>query len=155
VTDNFVKDIKSEVRQMQQDEAVDKDNLVIMTSHEFFNLLENEADVDNLRTDPSDRSVNIGLDETGLSIAGVPVVPDSNIDSYSDSGNGTTYEPGHPRDVFIMSSRTARFRALMPLTMVPLAKNGLSESVALAEFGSLIEKSQGAFVRHLQAYNTA
>lgn len=147
---NFIKDIKDEIRQMQQDEAVDKDNLVIVTSHEFFDVLENEADFDNLRTDPSDRTVNVGLNQ--LQIASVPVIPSSNIDSYTDTGNGTTYNAGDPGDVFIMSSRTARFRALMPLTMVPLAKNGLSESVALAEFGALVEKSQGNFVRHLQAY---
>jgi len=41
----------------------------------------------------------------------------------------------------------------MPMSMVPLAKTGLSDTVALAEFGALIEKSQGNFVRHLQAYN--
>lgn len=147
VTSDFVKDIKSEVRSLKQDEAVNVNNLVIATSHEFFDVLENEADFDNLRTDPSDQTVNVGLNQ--LSIAGVPVVPTHNVDSYDDD----TYTPGDPGDVFIMSSRTVRFRALMPLSMVPLAKNGLSESVALAEFGALIEKSQGNFLRYLSAYD--
>lgn len=143
---NFIKDIKDEVRQMQQDEAVDKDNLVIVTSHEFYDTLENEADFDNVTTDATTQTVNVGLRD--LTIAGVPVMPSSNIDSYDDG----SYTPGDPGDVFIMSNRTARFRALMPLTMVPLAKNGLSESVALAEFGALVEKSQGNFVRYLEGY---
>lgn len=147
ITSDFIKNIKDEVRQMQQDEAVDKNNLVIVTSHEFYDRLENEADFDNVTTDATTQTVNVGLRD--LTIAGVPVLPSSNIDSYTDD----TYSAGDPGDVFIMSNRTARFRALMPLTMVPLAKQGLSESVALAEYGALVEKSQGNFVRHLQAYD--
>lgn len=147
VSSDFVKDIKSVIRQMRQDENVNVNNLVIATSHEFFDILENEADFDNLRTDPSDQSVNVGLNQ--LSIGGVPVIPTHNVDSFTDGA----YTPGDPGDVFIMSTRTARFRTLMPMSMVPLAKTGLSESVALAEFGALIEKSQGNFVRHLQSYN--
>jgi len=147
VTSNFVKDIKSVIREMRQDENVNVNNLVIATSHEFFDVLENEADFDNLRTDPSDQTVNVGLNQ--LQIGGVPVIPTHNVDSYTDG----SYTPGDPGDVFIMSTRTARFRALMPMSMVPLAKNGFAETVALAEFGALVEKSQGAFVRHLQAYD--
>jgi len=147
VSSNFVKDIKSVIRQMRQDENVNVNNLVIATSHEFFDVLENEADFDNLRTDPSNQSVNVGLNQ--LQIGGVPVVPTHNVDSYTDGA----YAPGDPGDVFIMSTRTARFRALMPMSMVPLAKNGLAETVALAEFGAFIEKSQGSFVRYLSAYN--
>lgn len=147
VSSNFVKDIKSVVREMRQDENVNVNNLVIATSHEFFDVLENEADFDNLRTDPSDQSVNVGLNQ--LSIGGVPVIPTHNVDSFTDG----SYTPGDPGDVFIMSTRTARFRALMPMSMVPLAKNGLAETVALAEFGAFIEKSQGNFVRWLKAYN--
>lgn len=153
VTSGFVKDIKSVVRDIRQDENANVDNLVIMTSHEFYDVLENEADFDNLTTDAGTDTLNVGLSDGGLSIGGVPVVPTHNIDSFTDSGNGTTYNAGDPGDVFIMSSRTARFRALMPLSMIPLAKDGLSESVALAEYGALVEKSQGNFVRHLQAYD--
>lgn len=147
VSSGFVKDIKSEVRSLRQNENVNVNNLVIACSHEFFDVLENEADFDNLRTDPSDQTVNVGLNQ--LSIGGVPVIPTHNIDAFTDGA----YSPSDNGDVFIFSTRTARFRSLMPLTMVPLAKTGLSESVALAEFGALIEKSQGHFVRWLKAYN--
>lgn len=147
VSSGFVKDIKSVIRQMRQDENVNVNNLVIATSHEFFDVLENEADFDNLRTDPSDQTVNVGLNQ--LQIGGVPVIPTHNVDSYTDGA----YSPGDPGDVFIMSTRTTRFRALMPMSMVPLAKNGLAETVALAEFGALIEKSQGSFVRYLSGYD--
>lgn len=146
-SENFIKDIKDEVRQMRQDENVNVNNLVIATSHEFFDTLENKADFDNLRTDPSDQSVNVGLNQ--LQIAGVPVVPTHNVDSFSDG----SYSAGDPGDVFIFSTRTTRFRSLMPMSMVPLAKTGLAETVALAEFGALIEKSNGNFVKHLTAYD--
>lgn len=149
VSSNFIKDIKSVIRQMRQDENVNVNNLVMATSHEFYDVLENEADFDNLRTDPSDRTVNIGLQDGGLRIAGVPVIPTHNVDSFSDGA----YTPGDPGDVFIFSTRTTRFRSLMPMSMVPLAKTGLAETVALAEFGALIEKSEGNFVRWLKAYS--
>lgn len=147
VTSGFVKDIKSVIRQMRQDENVNVNNLVIATSHEFFDVLENEADFDNLTTDASDQTVNVGLNQ--LQIGGVPVIPTHNVDSYTDGA----YSVGDPGDVFIMSTRTARFRALMPMSMVPLAKNGLAETVALAEFGAFIEKSQGNFCRYLKSYD--
>lgn len=147
VSSNFVKDIKSEINSMKQNENVNVNNLVIATSYEFFDILENEADFDNLRTDPSDQTVNVGLNQ--LQIAGVPVVPTHNVDSYTDGA----YTPGDPGDVFIMSTNTARFRALMPMSMVPLAKTGLGETTALAEFGALIEKSEGNFVRYLYSYS--
>jgi hypothetical protein len=144
-----VKDIKGVVRDMRQEENVNVNNLVIMTSHEFYDILENEADFDNLTTDAGTDTLNVGLSDGGLSIGGVPVFPTHNIDSFSDG----TYNAGDPGDVFIFSTRTARFRSLMPMSMVPLAKNGLAETVALAEFGALVEKSRGNFVRHLQAYD--
>ena len=147
VSSNYVKDIKKEINSMKQDENVNVNNLVIACSWEMFDKLENEADFDNLRTDPSDQSVNVGLNQ--LSIAGVPVRPTHNIDSYTDG----SYTPGDNGDVFNMSTRTARYRALMPMSMVPLAKNGLGETTALAEFGALIEKSQGSFVRYLYGYD--
>jgi len=149
VSSGFVKDIKGVVRDMRQEENVNVNNLVIMTSHEFYDVLENEADFDNLTTDAGTDTLNVGLSDGGLSIGGVPVFPTHNIDSFSDA----SYTPGDPGDVFIFSTRTARFRSLMPMSMVPLAKNGLAETVALAEFGALVEKSRGNFVRHLQAYN--
>jgi hypothetical protein len=153
VSSNFVKDIKSVVRDIRQEENANVNNLRIHVSHEFYDVLENEADFDNLTTDADTGELNVGLDDGGLSIGGVPVVPTHNIDSFTDSGNGTTYNAGDPGDVFIFSNRTARYRALMPMSMVPLAKTGLSDTVALAEFGALIEKSQGNFVRHLTAYD--
>jgi len=59
---------------------------------------------------------------------------------------------GDRGDVFIFSTRSFRFRALAPLSTVPLAKEGLSENVAMYEFGALISKAEGSFGKHLQAY---
>jgi len=151
VSSGFIDDIKSEVRSLQADENVNINNLVIVTSPEFFDILETNADFDNLTTDPDTATVNVGLQN--LNIAGVPVLMTHNIQSYTDSGNGTTYSPGSKSDVFIMSTRTARFRSLMPMSMVPLSKAGLSEDMALAEIGALIEKSEGNFIRYLENYD--
>lgn len=211
---SFIKDIKSEIHTMLQTENVTVNNLVIATSHEFFSVLEDEADFDNLRTDPSDRSVDVGLNT--LLIKGVPVIPTHNVDlqqedetvdstdtganeivvpndytgvlsgddtfdvdgttftvestsydsgnnqttitvdsvSSGQTGNTATFDiAGDPGDVFIFSTRAVRFRALVPFSTVPLAKQGLAETTALFEFGALIEKSGGNFGRHLQAYD--
>jgi len=59
---------------------------------------------------------------------------------------------GDRGDVFIFSTRSMRFRALAPLSTVPLAKEGLSENVAMYEFGALVSKAEGAFGKHLSAY---
>lgn len=59
---------------------------------------------------------------------------------------------GDRGDVFLFSTRSFRFRALAPLSTVPLAKEGLSENVAMYEFGALISKAEGAFGKHLSGY---
>jgi hypothetical protein len=151
VSSGFVKDIKTEVRQMIDEENVNPANIVVVTSGSFYDILENEADFDNITTDPQTSTVDVGLQN--LNIAEAPVLTDHNVDSYTDSGNGTTYNAGSKSDVFIMSTKTVRFRSLMPISMVPLSKDGLSEDMALAEFGALIEKSEGNFIRHLKSYS--
>lgn len=151
VSSGFVKDIKTEVRQMIDEENVNPANIVVVTSGSFYDILENEADFDNVTTDPQTSTVDVGLQN--LNIAEAPVLTDHNVDSYTDSGNGTTYNAGSKSDVFIISTKTVRFRSLMPISMVPLSKDGLSEDMALAEFGALIEKSEGNFVRHLQNFD--
>lgn len=221
VSTNFIKDIKSEVATMIQDENVLKENLRIAVSEEFYEVLVNEAYSDNLRTSPGDSSGTINVGVGGLQIKGVPVIPTHNVDEHFASKNvvssstgsntvtveddytgvlaaddtfdvvasdgstttltvaSTSYDSnndettitvdslssdvtgqtakislkGDPGDVFVMSTRAVRFRSLVPFSTVPLAKTGLAETVALYEFGALIDKSEGNFLRHLQAYN--
>lgn len=217
---NFIKDIKSEIATLIQDENVIKGNLRVAVSEEFYEVLVNEAYSDVLRTSPGDSNDTINIGVGGLQIKGVPVVPTHNVDehfasktvqstdtganeivveddytgvleaddtfdvvasdgstttftvasvSYSSADDETTITvdsvssdqtgdtakislKGDPGDVFIMSTRAVRFRSLVPFSTVPLAKTGLAEQVALYEFGALIDKSEGNFLRHLQAY---
>jgi len=149
-----VKAIKEEIHDMIQEENVNVNNLVVAVSWELYDKLENEADFDKLQTAATDRTVNVGLNQ--LQIAGVPVQPTHNIRNYIDAeGEEEEYDVGSEGDVFIFSTRTARYRALMPMSMVPLAKTGLSETMALAEFGAFIEKSQGNFVRVIENVPTS
>lgn len=151
-----VKAIKETIHEMIQEENVNVNNLVVAVSWELYDKLENEADFDKLQTAANDRTVNVGLNQ--LQIAGVPVQPTHTIREYEDGDDGAgepEYEVGTEGDVFIFSTRTARYRALMPMSMVPLAKRGLSEEMALAEFGAFIEKSQGHFVRVIENVPTA
>lgn len=217
---NFIKDIKSEIATLIQDENVIKGNLRVAVSEEFYEVLVNEAYSDVLRTSPGDSDGTINIGVGGLQIKGVPVVPTHNVDEHfatrtvqsvdqganeivvnydytgvlaaddtftvTDGSTETTYTvastsydssndettitvdslstdetgntaqislKGDPGDVFIMSTRAVRFRSLVPFSTVPLAKTGLAEQVVLYEFGALIDKSEGNFLRHLQAYN--
>lgn len=218
---NFIKDIKSEIATLLQDENVIKGNLRVAVSEEFYEVLVNEAYTDVLRTSPGDSNDTINIGAGGLQIKGVPVVPTHNVDEHfasktvvssstgsntitveddytsvlaaddtftttDSNGNETTHTvastsyssnndettitvdslsssvtdetadislKGDPGDVFVMSTRAVRFRSLVPFSTVPLAKTGLAEQVALYEFGALIDKSEGNFLRHLQAYN--
>jgi len=150
-----VEAIKAEIHEMIQEENVNVNNLIVGVSHELYDKLENEADFNKLTTDADTRTMNVGLNQ--LQIAGVPVQTTHNIRAYEDGDDegAAEYEIGSSGDVFIFSTRTARYRALMPMSMVPLAKTGLSETMALAEFGALIEKSKGNFVRVIEDVSTA
>lgn len=73
VTENFREDILREIRAMEQsDKAIQREDIVVYTSHTMFNRLEEEfATLD--RHDTNEGSLNYG--KSDLSIGGVPVVP--------------------------------------------------------------------------------
>lgn len=86
-----------------------------------------------------------GSNETTVTVSGT--ISDSTAD-----GTASVDLRGDRGDVFLFSTRSFRYRALAPLSTVPLAKQGLSENVAMFEFGALISKAEGAFGKHLSAY---
>ncbi|MDY6769773.1 MAG: hypothetical protein SVU88_02260 [Candidatus Nanohaloarchaea archaeon] len=145
----FIDDIKTEIAQMRQNENVSVDNLVAVTSHEFYDVLQDEVGLDVNRAFAESLDDNVAVGGNRLTIDNVPVIPSSNIQSYTDG----SYSAGDLGDVFVFSTRAFRFRQLVPFSQIPLAKTGLSETTALFEFGALIDKSQGNHGRHLQAYN--
>lgn len=146
-TDGLLRDIKAEVKTMlQSNKAVNKSDLELWTSHTLFDTLENEMEV-RARVSQDVDNVNFGF--SGLSISGIPVIPSHNVTSHSFDGS---YSPGSEGDVFIVNRREIRYRSLMPLSTVPLGRQGWSEQVALGEFGSLIMRGEGKLSRYLKNY---
>lgn len=101
-----------------------------------------EADVDY-----GPRGISLGFENGTTQIS-----PEPNIRSYGTSygGNADSADPG---DVFLIDEVAVQVRQLMPMTTVPLAKTDLTEKAALAEFYTLIDKSQGEHGEWLQAYD--
>lgn len=172
----FVEDIKSELTGLLQgDYAVNPNDLEIWTSHDMYDTLENIL-VDSARIDMSG---NVDYGNYTLNIKGVPVYATHNIDQETvqstndDTAGDSLYDQlisaswvkddvtgtldhtifGDNGDVFIVDTRTARFRELAPLTTFPLGRRGASDEVAMVEYGALIEKSGGYFGRFLRGYD--
>lgn len=147
-TKGLLKDIKSEIKKLMQGPyAVSKSDLEIWTSWTVHDHLENEADV-GTRVDENDDAIDFGFGN--VRVSGVPVIPSHNVDAQS-YGSGS-YTPGSEGDVFVVNTRSTRFRSLMPLSTVPLERTGFGSKVALGEFGALIDRSGGNFGKYLSNY---
>lgn len=150
VTSGFIKDIKGEIHELRQNQALNISDLMIVTSWTFFDKLSNELVPANQRfeaTGAMATSADVGIMQ--LRIAGVPVMATHNVDEFTDSG----YTIGDQNDVFIVNTRAVRNRYLVPLSTVPLGKLGLSERSAIFQFGAMIERSGGNWGRYLKNYN--
>ncbi len=145
-TDALLKDIKAEIKTMLQSVyAVSKGDLWLATSHTLFDELENELEV-RRRINDDKSSAIFGFEE--IRISGVPIIASHNVRTHTDDSE----DRGDEGDVFIMNRREAQFRSLMPLSTVPLARVGLAEQVAMAEFGAPILRGAGKLSRYLKAY---
>jgi hypothetical protein len=142
----YLEDIKSELTNAVENSGLTYDTAEISVSPTMFDRLENELGVQT-RTNTYDGDVNYGGRQ--LSIKGAPVVECPNIRGFTQSS--TNFTPSET-DVFIWDRMNVQFRQLMPLSVIPLAKDGLSEDTALAEFGTLISKSKGNHVFYLSSY---
>lgn len=143
-------DLKKEVLSLVKDTGAQLGNLGIATSFDMFNALENEANT-NVRIDSFDQSINFGREPgpTTLSIANVPVLPDPNI---RDHAYGSGQYDGTVGDVFIFERPNVQRRALQALSSTALGDLGLAERIALFQYETLIDKSQGQHVRVLEDY---
>ena len=146
VSDNIVKDIRGEIHLMLQNENVSVRDLMVVTSYTMFDKITGELQPAQTRYSATETVADVGIQQ--LRIHGVPVLATHNVDNHSDSG----YTPGSETDVFIVNMRAVRFRSLVPLSSVPLARLGLSQATAIFEFGALIERSGGNWGRYLKNY---
>lgn len=151
----LLQDIKGEIKDtMQGPYNINKGDLRIFTSHTLFDTLENEL-MPRARYTSADQQGGIDYGVDQIYVSGVPVTATHNIDTHTwedDAETPNTYTAGSQGDVFIVNTASTRFRSLMPLSTVPLAKQGFSEQVALGEFGALVERSGGHFGKHLAGY---
>lgn len=141
----LAEDIKSEINAFrQQNRAVDVGDLICGTSWTVFNLLEDEFQ-SNVTTD-QDGQIRFG--RQAINIAGVPVVPTHNVDE--ETSFATNF--GDEGDVFLINTRSARYRQLMPMTTIPLAQHGFAEMIGIGEFAAPILRANGEFCKKLDAY---
>ena len=141
-------DIKSELTKLVQETGLTYANAEIAISPTMYDYIENETNI-STRIDAFDEAVTFG--GRAMNIKGnTPLVECPNIREYPDQST-TNFTPDS-RDVFIYDRTTVQFRSLMPLTTVPLARVGLGNRAALAEFGTLVDKSKGNHLAYLSNY---
>lgn len=153
----LLQDIKSEVKDlMQSGYNINKQDLEIWTSHDVFDYLENEMGP-KVRLERGDDSFNYGFDR--ITISGIPVIPSHNVKQHSTTvrndadDSDVTFNKGDHGDVFIVNTRSTRFRSLEPLSTLPLARVGLADRVALYEYGVLTARAAGNWGKYLNAYS--
>ena len=54
--------------------------------------------------------------------------------------------------MFIVNKRASYYASLAPLFTLPLGRIGLAEHFALGEYGTYVDRSQGAFGKWLYDY---
>lgn len=150
---DLIDDVKAEIKALLQGpNAVNKADLEIWTSWTVHDRMEGELTT-LARHGTNDDSVDYG--HGNIRINGVEVIPSHNVDEHvvGDDGAGGDVTVGSEGDVFIVNTRATRFRQLSPLSTIPLGTRGLADEVALFEYGALIDRADGAFGAHLQAYS--
>lgn len=151
-TGEVIKDVKREIRELEQSEKnVNRQDLNIMSSYTMHDKMENEMDDGSRRHNTNADTLNFGVEN--LAISGVPITPTHNIREHEFEEGEETWNVGSEGDVFVVNTLAARFRSLVPLTTIPLAKVGLADQAAMFEFGTLIDRADGEFGKYLYDYN--
>jgi len=150
--DALLKDVKAEIIAMlQSTDNVNPNDLEIWTSWTAYDEMDNGINSFG-RIELDDANVNFG--GTDITVGPqVPVIPTHNIREHVYDDGTTTYTVGSEGDAFIVDTgRSARWRQLAPLSTVPLGRRGLSDEVAMFEYGSPIMRAEGNFSRRLADY---
>lgn len=149
-------DLKSEVTELVTNTGTDYGNLRAICGPEFFDVIESEVD-NVVRLDAFDEGFNFGgrqitiKNETPLTeVRAVGRDEHGGFDYEGSEGAGQWDIDGG--DVFIYDTSTFKRRQLAPTFTVPLARRGLADEAAIAEYKANIDKSHGAHLKFLQAY---
>jgi len=156
-TTNFLEDIKAEITSLVTDTGASYDDLLAVTSPEFFDAIENEQNT-VVRLGGFDEDINFGgrgiTLKQNVPLEEVRAVGRSEHGGYSYDGTGGAgnFDPD-PGDVFVFDQSTFRHRQLAPLSTVPLGRRGLADEAAMFSYSTNIDKSHGAHVKYLQGYD--
>ena len=152
VSSGFLEDLLDELTRLIQNTGMTWDRARIMVSPFFYNAVYEEV-TPTIRLGGHDADVEYGPNGIALSTeqGSAPITPAPNIRDYSGlSGVGAT---GGVGDAFIVDELAVQFRQLAPMSTVPLGRTGLADRVALFEYYTLVDKSQGEHLRWLQNYD--
>lgn len=147
VSSGFLEDIKGYIYALLQSTySITTQDLLVFCSYTMYDALEADA-TSYGRWEINDERINYGGKR--IHIAGVPVIPGHNIRGHTFNSTSV----GDDGDVFIVNKRAAKMKYLAPLSIIPLARDGLAENVGLFEFSTLIDRADGLFGRYLKEYN--
>jgi len=155
----LLEDIKSELTDLVTNTGANYSDMQIVTSGEFFDTLENEANPVT-RLGAFDEDIDFGARQInlkqGVSVDEVRAVGrgEHGEITYEGTSGAGNFDPS-AGDVFIFDQRVFRRRQLSPLSTVPLGRVGLADKAAMFEYKTNIDKSHGAHVKYLQDYPTA
>jgi len=145
---NFLEDLKRELTVQVQNTGLTYADAEIFVSPEFFDVIENEAN-SVVRLDTFSEGIDFGGRQ--LSIKGTPVTECPNIVPSFDLPWASSYED--EGNAFIVDRSAMNFRALAPLFTLGLGRQGLADRAAMGEYGTLVDKSQGAHTLFLDSYD--
>lgn len=144
----LLEDLKYELTAQVQNTGLTYADAEILVSPTMFDALENEANA-VVRLDTFSEGIDFGGRQ--LSIKGAPVTECPNIIPNFDLPWASSRED--EGNAFIVDRSAMQFRALAPLFTLPLGRQGLADRAALAEYGTLLDKSQGEHTLFLEGYD--
>ena len=169
VTEDFLYDIKREIREMLQGPyATNPGDLEVWASWTMYNELEDGL-IPRARHDENQIELDFG--NYDIQVGGITVYPSHNIDQHTyvaqdedgdendqwdfyDAGDDGFEDRnvGDEGDVFIVNTATWRKRELSPLSSFPLAVRGAADEVAMVAYDGNVELSGGFFAKALREY---
>jgi hypothetical protein len=152
VSSGFLEDLLDELTTVILNSGLTWDRAKFFVSQQFYNQIYEEA-TPVIRLDGYDADVEYGPQGIQLSTqyGTAPIVPSPNIRTYSGlNGIGSNSDPG---DVFLIDEQAVQFRQLAPMSTVPLGRTGLADRVAMFEYYTLVDRSQGNHTYWYQAYD--
>lgn len=147
---NILKDIKREIATMLQSTyAISPADLRIFVSWDMHDRLQNH--VRSPIVNVNEKQIDYGFPT--LKISGVPVIAGHNIRAHTFQAAGPTPTTvGNAGDVFIVNTRADVVYEMAPMSIMPLARIGLAERVALFTFHTYLNRANAKFSRYLYSY---